>query len=170
MESFMANQLPHQINQWVAEALQVKRIRTPQTYSKEKVDILVQQAVQEALEETTGKSREITPRGLDRNLPAPKSGNPEAISKGKGWDSPSGNAPSSPELLPTHPQTPPTPPQPSRPLRPSGSSLSAPTEPRSPALPRPQAKGKRGENYHFNLQVRASGENPQPRWRDATEP
>src|SRR3977135_4290377 len=32
MESFMANQLPHLINQRVAEDLQVERIRGPQTY------------------------------------------------------------------------------------------------------------------------------------------
>jgi hypothetical protein len=42
MEAFVANQLPHLINQRVAEALQVEKIRGPQTYSKEEVDRLVQ--------------------------------------------------------------------------------------------------------------------------------
>src|SRR6266481_1901986 len=62
MEVFVANQLPHLINQRVSEAIQVERIREPRTYSREEVDQLVQKVVQEALETSTAGSRESTPR------------------------------------------------------------------------------------------------------------
>src|SRR3981081_2856261 len=85
MEHFVATQLPHLINQRVAEALQVERIRGPQTYSKEEVDQLVQQAVKEALGGTGGGSRESTPRGRD-----PEAGGerPSQLRKGKEREGP----------------------------------------------------------------------------------
>src|SRR6266852_1516238 len=50
MEAFVANQLPHLINQRVSEALQVERLQAPQTYTREEVDRLLQQEVKDALE------------------------------------------------------------------------------------------------------------------------
>jgi hypothetical protein len=155
IEGFVANQLPHLINQRVAEALQVERIRGPQTYSKEEVDLLVQQAVTATLVGATGGSRESTPQGRNQSAPSNPPANPGQQEKGKGREGP--------------PQGPPAPPKP--PANPGSepSSFSS-SDHASPPPQRQDVLRKRGENYYFTVQAPPAHENSRPRCWEATEP
>jgi hypothetical protein len=152
METFVANQLPHLINQRVAEALQVERIRAPPqaTYTKEEVDRLVQQAVKDALEVSGNGSRESTPRSRIPDPPEDPT-RPPGTRKGKEREAP-----------PQGPPVPPKPPRPSPPPPPSSSSSSSSSDLEDPSAKPTPVKGKKGKKYYFTIQTPA-GDQPRPR-------